>query len=413
MTDKGRHNNDPPPCLRRVILKDYKSIAACDVRLARLSVLVGPNGAGKSNIVDSLRFASDSLRNSLEYALRERGGLTEVRRRSRGHPATFGMRLEFSLPNGDEAVFAFAVGASREGGFAVQREVCSVKGSDYPYKRCAYEVRKGQLVNSTLDLRSTIEPDRLYLAAVSAVPEFRPLYDVLTRMGFYNLSPPRIRDLQDPDPGNVLTRDGSNIASVLKQLEGRPLIKQRIESFLETIAPGTKGFEYKAVGPKETVQFRQDVPGDENPWRFLALNMSDGTLRALGVLVALFQGAVKPGERVPLVGIEEPEMALHPAALAALADAMIEATSHTQVLVTSHSPDLLDNERIHSDSILAVVAEKGKTIVGTVDDAAREALKEGLYTPGELLRIQQIRPNASLFEAASRQLSLFAGEVNP
>jgi len=70
------------------------------------------------------------------------------------------------------------------------------------------------------------------------------------------------------------------------------------------------------VGPKETLEFRQTIGGAKNPWRFPAANMSDGTLRALGILVALFQ----PGGsgRIPLVGIEEPAVALHPAAAGVL-----------------------------------------------------------------------------------------------
>jgi len=61
--------------LTKVILKNYKSIAGCDVALGPLTFLVGPNAAGKSNFLDALRFVADSLRASLEHALRERGGI--------------------------------------------------------------------------------------------------------------------------------------------------------------------------------------------------------------------------------------------------------------------------------------------------------------------------------------------------
>ena len=61
--------------LTRLVLKDYKSVAACDLRFGPLAVLVGPNASGKSNILDALRFVADSLRNSIEYALRDRGGI--------------------------------------------------------------------------------------------------------------------------------------------------------------------------------------------------------------------------------------------------------------------------------------------------------------------------------------------------
>ena len=78
------------PFLTRVVLKNDKSIDSSAVDLRALTFLVGPNGSGKSNFLDALRFTSDSLRSSLDNALRERGGISEVRRRSGGHPAHFG-----------------------------------------------------------------------------------------------------------------------------------------------------------------------------------------------------------------------------------------------------------------------------------------------------------------------------------
>ena len=84
--------------ITRVILKNYKSIAACDVQLQPLTFLVGRNGSGKSNFLDSLRFVADALNFSLEHAIRDRGGINDVRRRSRGHPNHFSIRLEFALP---------------------------------------------------------------------------------------------------------------------------------------------------------------------------------------------------------------------------------------------------------------------------------------------------------------------------
>src|SRR5436853_1945700 len=83
--------------LTRVLLENYKSIARCDVTLGPLTFLVGPNGSGKSNFLDALRLVSESLRSSLDHALRDRGGIKEVRLRSGGHPTHFGLRLEFRL----------------------------------------------------------------------------------------------------------------------------------------------------------------------------------------------------------------------------------------------------------------------------------------------------------------------------
>src|SRR5271155_3856270 len=93
--------------ITRVSLRNYKSIAACDVRLRPLVFLVGQNGSGKSNFLDALRFVADSLNTSLDHALRDRGGIREVRRRSGGHPTHFGVSLDLRLRDGRTGLFAF------------------------------------------------------------------------------------------------------------------------------------------------------------------------------------------------------------------------------------------------------------------------------------------------------------------
>lgn len=228
-------------------------------------------------------------------------------------------------------------------------------------------------------------------------------------MGFYNLNPDRIRDLQPPDPGELLARDGSNIASVIGALARRDSeAKQRIEEYLSKVAPGVHSVDVKVIGPKETLEFRQDVTGANAPWRFLAANMSDGTLRALGVLVALFQSRNGTSAQAPLVGIEEPEVALHPAAAGILLDGLLEASRRTQVIITSHSPDLLDDEKIDTDSIFAVDSMGGATRIAPLDEAGRSALRDRLYTAGELLRLNQMAPDPEAVpDPEAKQMQLF------
>ena len=393
--------------LTRVVLKNYKSIAACDVRFGPLTFLVGPNGAGKSNFLDALRFVTDSLRSSLEHALRDRGGINEVRRRSGGHPNHFGLRLLFSLPSGEVGHYAFRIGARPQGGFEVQDEECKVHSAQALGDTHHFRVKSGNVVESSQQ-GPTASIDRLYLVSASGLPAFRPIYEALSHMGFYSLNPDRIRDLQSPDAGQLLARDGSNITSVLAQLKkNSPGRKLRVEEYLSKVVPGVHGVDVKVVGPKETLEFRQQVAGSKDPWRFLAANMSDGTVRPLGILVALFQTGNGTGAHVPLVGIEEPEIALHPAAAGLLLDGLREASRSTQVIVTSHSPDLLDDQQLDADSLLAVYAEAGSTHIAALDEAGRTAVLNRLYTPGELLRLNQMRPDPqSSPEKIERQLRL-------
>jgi predicted ATPase len=250
-------------------------------------------------------------------------------------------------------------------------------------------------------------PDRLLLVVASGIPAFRPVYDALSRIEVYNLNPREIANMQKPDPGETLRRDGSNSASVLQRV---PLAVQRmIRDDLARIVPGVSDVEARTLGSQETVEFRQAVKGQAHPWRFFASAMSDGTLRAFGIQLAMFQAASEQaGSRPPLlIGLEEPEMALHPAAAGVLLSALRKGSQHCQIIVTSHSPDLLDSPDIPPESLVAVDNLEGLTRIGMIDRTGREVLR--LFTPGELLRQNQLSPDPTSITDVddAAQLELF------
>jgi predicted ATPase len=230
-------------------------------------------------------------------------------------------------------------------------------------------------------------------------------------MGFYNLNPKLMRDLQKPQEGRLLKSAGENIASVIGHLERvAPEQISIVQEYLQTVVPMVHGVERKQVGPMETLEFRQDMAGANHPWRLLAQNMSDGTLRALGVLVALFQG--NRDYSPTLVGIEEPETALHPAASAALREALARASEQSQIIVTSHSPDLLDDRSLDVDAFLAVVSEGGETRIAPLDEASRETMHKQLFSAGELLRLNQLDPDPDQLDAQEQHQSDLFGDTS-
>lgn len=390
-----------PPFINRVVLRNYKSIGYCNVSLRPLTYLVGHNGAGKSNFMDALHFVRDALSNSLDSALNERGGINEVRRRSGGHPTHFALRIEFVMRGGQTGRYGFVIGALKNGGYEVQREECVVASIG---KGPFFRIEKGKLRDSSETTFPSVTADRLALVAASGLTAFRPVFDALTEMGFYNLNPKLMRELQKPQDGRLLRPAGENIASVIGHLEKvAPAQMILIQEYLHSVAPMVHGVERKPIGPMETLEFRQDMAGSKHPWRFLAQNMSDGTLRALGVLSALLQGNVDYSPT--LIGIEEPETALHPAASAALREALVRASETTQVLVTSHSPDLLDDRNIDADAVLAVVSEAGETKVAPLDEGSRQVMREHLFSAGELLRMNQLAPDRASIEQQDKAAS--------
>jgi len=133
---------------------------------------------------------------------------------------------------------------------------------------------------------------------------------------------------------------------------------------------------------------------------FEAASMSDGTLRVLGLLLAVFQ---QPPPS--LLIIEEPEATIHPGALGLMSDLIQIAINKTQVVVTTHSPELLDMKWIEERHLRLVSWEDGQTRVWRVSQGARRALQEHLMGAGEMLRTNSLWPE-HLLEAPHELFNL-------
>lgn len=387
----------PSPFLTRVVLKNYKSIVACDVRLGALTYLVGPNGAGKSNFLDALQFVADALSDSLESALTERWGLPNVLHRNAVDVNEVGVRLELCLPGGACGYYAFEL-RHTDGGYIVGREECELLDGD---QRHAFAVSAGQLEASSEPFPATTM-DRLALVRASGLRAFRPVFDALVAMSVYRLEPRAMRALQMPQDGRALKPSGENIASVLARMRNADWDALNVlEQYLRIVVPAVHGVDRFAVDPMETVVFKQS-PDLKTETKFYANSMSDGTLRALGVLTALFQG------RSTLIGLEEPEAGLHPGAFAAIREAIIRASEKTQVVVASHSPDLLDDMELRPEDVLVVGVDGGATTIVGVDEGARDTIRARLFSAGELLRLNQLaQDDEGVLLQRTRQPSLW------
>ena len=111
-----------------------------------------------------------------------------------------------------------------------------------------------------------------------------------------------------------------------------------INNTLGRVVPGMEKLVVQQSGGYLIVKLwhKSSSHRDQGLWFDLSQE-SDGTVRLLGVLTAFYQEGP-----ASLIGVEEPELTIHPGALAVLADVMVEASSRTQVVATTHSPDLID-----------------------------------------------------------------------
>ncbi len=394
--------------IKRLTVRNYRCLADVTLHLGPLTVLVGPNASGKSTLLNVLEFLRDALRDSLPTALDKRGGIQLVRRRSGGHPANVAVEVAF------EGVLQSELGLQGRGryGFTIKAE------PDYAYsvreEHCEAEITGGPRGHEpeTVWLRRDVEKAetslgislprldtrRLLLPVLAAYWQYSLVHDFLASVGVYSIQPDELREPQEPTEGQVLSPDGSNAASVLREMMGsRPGDYERLQEALSRVAPGVSSPRARQLGRQLQLTFGVDI-GAPSRWRFESFLMSDGTLRLLGILLALEQRG-----RLQLVGIEEPEATIHPGALAVLVDALRAASSHTQVVVTTHSPDVLDLVPI--ESIQCVRLVRGQTVVSPPSPAALAAARESLMSPGELMRSNVLEPDE--VEAAGAQGALW------
>lgn len=407
-----------PPFLRRVRIRGYKSIAFCDVTLEPLTILVGRNASGKSNFLDALAFLRDLIKMQATEAVNERKGWRSIHCRTGSTPLIeMGVEGTFeSYQSTWDADYSFSLEIGGHNQIRVRQEnlILSQHGRG---RRCGYCVSEGSLEwigqeNFEDDPRWTLNvgeaaasdklndprffrrrrDDRLFLSMISAQPFFD--FAVGLRAScVYNFHPPAIRAHQPIPASPILVRNGANLARAIEGLrEIEPETVQRIGQYLKAIVPGIAEFRTQEYGDFETVRFILNGGGGQPALEFDASSMSDGTLRILAALVAAFQ-IVLPGGFPGFIGIEEPETALHPAAMRALVDALDEATLRTQILLTTHSAEMLDNPTIRPENVRVVQMIDGQTVIAPVDEASVEIVRQKLDTLGGLERQNQLEPD--------------------
>jgi predicted ATPase len=386
-----------PPFLRRVRIRGYKSIAFCDVELQPLTILVGRNASGKSNFLDALEFLRDIARAGVSEAVKLHGGVEAIRCQWRDDRLTF-IEIECGYTtSGDKefwnATYSIEIEFPKKRPAKIRHEELRIEQGQW---WVGYTNDNGRVTCAAADdeaqQRVWKVKDRPFfdVYADTPVPEF---VECLETLSGYNLHPDLIRRVQKPTPGRFLERDGSNLASVIETTqENDSEVIDRISRYFAAITESVEFAGVAKYGEYETVRLR--VPGtiDGQPLEFDAASMSDGTLRALAVLIAAFQ-IVLPYGHPSLVAIEEPETSLHPAAVRALVEALDEATQHTQILLTTHSADMLSSTDIQPSQVLVVRSQGGVTEIAPVDGASMEIIRRELDSLPDLQRQDQLAPD--------------------
>jgi predicted ATPase len=387
--------------IRSLTVKDFRSIPRQKVEFANPTFLVGVNGSGKSNFADVFAFISEAVSSPLQSAFDARGGISGVRRRNpQSHPPNIAIRIDFGrLDPIQGGHYAFEIKALPNYGFEVAREQCFVRsGGDLHFFDRGQKSGSPTFKSSVGSLAPSIEPHSLMLPLIGGHPAFSPVLKRLTAMRVYAIEPSRLREMQDPDGGMSLRADGGNAASVLQEIKRRsPEDVKSIVEMLAAIVPSTAAVRDVKHGNKVTLGFTQKW--DDKSLNFEAFNMSDGTLRALGILLAAYQ-VPSPS----LIVIEEPEATMHPGAFGAILDLLQEASQKMQVIVTTHSPDLLDAAKWIEERHLRIATwMEGATCITPLGDKSKKALQDHLMGAGELLRSNALQPPSDFFDTPPKR----------
>lgn len=369
------------PYIERLKVRNFRSIFEMDLTLEPLTIFVGQNGAGKSNIVDVLRFVRDILVRGLDSAILDRNGMSALRRWSaKGRPYDVQIYLTLQMPENAAFEYGFTLGSESRGEYRVKHERAALTKND---RLDVIEIKEGRVVASTRPLeRESIE--RLAemqnsLVLPSILYDFHAAFNHLRNMGFYSIYPNTLREPQKPANPSPLDERGQNLASVLRALKEREQT-QEILSALAKISPEISDYSVTQIGGYLVTKLAHGKDGPS----FDLSQESDGTLRMLGILTALYQQPPRS-----LISIEEPELTIHPGALGVLCDALKEASVRSQVLITTHSPDLL----YHFSARHLRVIEKmdNVTHAGPVAEYQRRAIEQKLFESGELMRIEGLQ----------------------
>ncbi len=351
--------------IRKVVLKNWKNFVEAEVPIQDRLFLVGPNASGKSNFLDVFRFLRDlSISGGgLQEAITRRGGVGAIR--------CLAARRHSDI----EVNVTLESGADRW-----QYTLCFNQDSQRrPVIKKEEVVRNDKTLltrPSDIDREDPALLTQTHLEQVTANRSFRELANFFASIRYLHIVPQLIRE---PDRSVGRTNDpfgGDFLEQVAKTPEKtRNARLRRIQQALRV-----------AVPQLETIELWRDergtphLRGKYQHWRPRGAwqteeQFSDGTLRLLGLLWA----ALESGG--PLL-LEEPELSLHPAIVRVLPQmfARVQRNSGRQILLSTHSPDLLRDEGIGLDEVFIFKPTDNGTVIERVSslDDARYLLEGGL-----------------------------------
>ncbi len=335
-----------PPRIERVMINNYRALRNITLdHLTPLTVLLGPNGSGKSTVFDVFAFLAECFTDGLRKAWDRRGRFRELRSRDSEGPIIIEVQYR-EQPRSPLITYHLEI-AEQAKGPVVSREFLRWKRGHpaAPFHFLDYQCGQGKVItgdapeaNDTRIDKPLSAPDVLAvntLGTLAENPRVIALRDFITGWHLSYLSADAARGKPEAGAEERLSATGDNLPNVVQYLaEQHPERLEQIFSTLRRRIPRIERVTAELMQDNSLLLLIKDAPFSQP---VLSRFASDGTLKMLAYLTVLYDP-----EPPRLVGIEEPESHLHPRLLPELAEECQSAVERTQLIVTSHSPFLIN-----------------------------------------------------------------------
>ena len=352
--------------------------------LKPLNVLIGPNASGKSNLVEALSLLA-AAPGDLQATIREGGGIRDWLWKGTPRRATATVEVTVESPTGGPMPLRYRLSFTETGARfelrdeAVENERPTSPRDAQPYFYYRYQggrpvlnvrevarLEKGEARFERHLMREDVKPDQSILSQrrdPDSYPELTYLANRFEQMRFYREfhvgrhTPPRLPQKADLEQGQLL-EDASNLGLVLNDLLNQPTVKRQLLESLRGFYSSVEDVFTSVSGGTVQIFFHESDLRHAVP----ATRLSDGSLRYLCLLAVLCHP-----DPPPVVCIEEPELGLHPDVIPEVAKLMVEASSRSQLFVTTHSDILVDELTGTPDSVIICEKSDGATQLRRLD----------------------------------------------
>ena len=380
--------------IKRLTLRKLLSFNDASVELGPLNVLIGPNAVGKSNLIEAISLLQAAPTGFGSAILRGGGIRKWLWLGDRGPLPVAVIECQLRLSTGLTSPLLYQLRFTEQNGGPVIVGECLGRTQEFEYFRRSYGTADLGRPLGIVERRKTGRTPVPIQAPESVLSQLKNPLDTtpITQVGRHfeqmrifrefrtgAASPARL-GISTSAAKEVLSDGGDNLALVLNKLDVAN-VHARIQKYLRRFCERFEDVKVDVGEGLARILLREAGMAE----MLSGIRMSDGTLKFLALLAALFDP-----QPPPLVCIEEPEIGLHPDALQLVAGALVEASESTQLIVTTHSEALVDALTGRPEAVL--VCERGFDNGTEMRRLSAKALKLWLerYTLGELWRKGEI-----------------------